>query len=629
VKENTPAFSQRPSVEAGAEIDLQGLIGYVLDKIWLVGAVTLAVLILGSVIVATLPNQYLAKTLLLLETPSKEAYLGAEEYKDLVLLPTPPQIQIFYNTQIELMRGSATTRRVIDRLQEDLEKEENKSSFSRFFKTLSRNLPIGGLYDTASNGERTELLSRLGKDLKIQRIYQTSLVEITLKLANPVLAAKITNTVAEVYIEQYQSELLSMTRKLAELILKEGNGIDANSGPPYQLLQRMFGADQKSVIGRLRLRREEFQGRLDNLSLYYKEGHPEIVTIAQRLQELDEEINQEIENAIERWKGSSLGAEYLVGKARIAEYAQVPKMPVGPKRIQAFAACFFLAIGSGFGVVIFLYQWDPRIKTEEELIRATALTCLGVFPKVDSRVSLDRFSQMSPELKDLFAYLRTAILFSMPEEKSQAILLTSALRGEGRTTMAANLASSLALDGLETVLVDGDTREPRIHEIFSLHKTPGLTNFLNGEVALEAILHRSNVQNLTVIPVGDPVPNPSELLSSTKMTDLIKELRRRFKKVIVDSPPVMNMADGMILSSLVDGVVLVVSAQKSNKQMLKKIKDHFQQMHDRMIGAVLNRFDVSRYGTPLEEILFKFTAKTKKRSAKLVPTAGPGGAGPK
>jgi capsular exopolysaccharide synthesis family protein len=455
------------------------------------------------------------------------------------------------------------------------------------------------------------------KQINVRRITYSQLIEISTTSNDPVLAAKLTNTLGEIYAGEYKERILSMTKELARMIQSEKQSGEANE-QAYEALENILGVNKASKIGRLKASRDDTQKLLDELSVNYKEGHPQINALNNKIHELDAEMNQEINNALQNWENSlALHGKHLLSTVTIAEYAEVPKKPIGPKRFRGILFFSFLGLASGCGFVFILYQLDPRIRSEEDLIKETGLTSLGVVPRVASDIPLDDFSRLPQELKDIFAYIRTTVLFSMPEGKSKVILLTSVLRSEGRTTIATNLACSFANDGLKTVLIDADTREARAHSVFNLRKTPGLTNFLKGEINTDAILLNSGIQNLTVVPAGDPVSNPSELLSQVKMAELMKSLKEKFDKVIIDTPPVLNIADEFVLASLADGVVLVIDSEKSDERVLRRVVNEFRQMNETLLGGIINQYDISKHRNYLD-VYFKFEKDFSQISGRVV-----------
>jgi capsular exopolysaccharide synthesis family protein len=192
-------------------------------------------------------------------------------------------------------------------------------------------------------------------------------------------------------------------------------------------------------------------------------------------------------------------------------------------------------------------------------------------------------------MAEAYRHLRTSLLFSSAGKPPQTILVTSSQPSEGKTTTAINTAITLAQAGAEVVIIDCDLRRPRIHNYFNIENTQGLTNYLSGERNTDNILRTySELPGLKVITSGPIPPNPAELLSSNEMRNLIQYLRGRFKHVIIDSPPAISFTDAAILSTIVDGVVLVAMSGKSSVHLMRRFKQRLGNIGARIYGVVLN-----------------------------------------
>jgi capsular exopolysaccharide synthesis family protein len=185
--------------------------------------------------------------------------------------------------------------------------------------------------------------------------------------------------------------------------------------------------------------------------------------------------------------------------------------------------------------------------------------------------------------------LRTSLLFSSAGKPPQTILVTSSQPAEGKTTTAINTAITLAQGGADVVIIDCDLRRPRLHSHFGLENGNGLTNYLSGEKNTDNLLKPyMNLPKLKVITSGPIPPNPAELLSSAEMKNLLQFLKGNYKHVIIDSPPAISFTDAAILSTLVDGVILVAMAGKSSIHLIRRFKQRLATIGARIYGVVLN-----------------------------------------
>jgi len=192
-------------------------------------------------------------------------------------------------------------------------------------------------------------------------------------------------------------------------------------------------------------------------------------------------------------------------------------------------------------------------------------------------------------VSEQFRTIRTNINFSMPDKDLKTILFTSASPGDGKSTIAANLAVVFAQEGKNVLLIDADMRKPTVHYTFHMTNTLGLSSLLTRQATLAEVVKLSEV-GLDVITCGPIPPNPTELLASRMMDTVLEELKMQYDMIIFDAPPVLSVTDGQILSNKCDGTVLVMSAGKTEKDSVVKAKEALVSSKATMLGVVLNNF---------------------------------------
>jgi capsular exopolysaccharide synthesis family protein len=191
-------------------------------------------------------------------------------------------------------------------------------------------------------------------------------------------------------------------------------------------------------------------------------------------------------------------------------------------------------------------------------------------------------------ISECYRTIRTSLLLSQSEKPPQLILLTSPSPGEGKTVTSLNLAIALAQDGHTVLLVDGDMRKGLCHSRLGLRNNRGLSNVLTGGLSLEEGIQQTPISGLSLLSRGVLPPNPSELLGSRKMKEVLKELRQTFDFILIDSPPVMAISDAAILSVVVDGVLLVLHGQKTSTAYAQKAVERLDMVRARLLGVILN-----------------------------------------
>ena len=214
--------------------------------------------------------------------------------------------------------------------------------------------------------------------------------------------------------------------------------------------------------------------------------------------------------------------------------------------------------------------------------------------------TIELITQKNPKspYSEAFRTLRTNIQFSSIDKEIRVILFTSATPKEGKTTVAANLATSIAMGEKSVLMIDCDLRRPRLHKVFQIPNVEGLTNILMGEKRLGEVEYRGSGESssLSIVTSGPLPPNPSELLSSIKMKNFLEDVRASFDMVILDSPPVGLVTDSAILSTIADGTILVIEAGKTEIEAAQRAKELLDKVNANIIGAVINKIPIDKRG---------------------------------
>jgi capsular exopolysaccharide synthesis family protein len=292
---------------------------------------------------------------------------------------------------------------------------------------------------------------------------------------------------------------------------------------------------------------------------------------------------------------------------RVTDYGKMPREPIGPPRLRNIAIAFLLSLLAGIGLAFLLDYLDDTLKTVEDVDRYIHLPALALIPATrnSDRIRLKgRGTHDGPESNALaliddvrspvaesYRHLRTSLLLSSAGQPPKSILVTSSQPSEGKTTTAVNTAVMLAQTGAEVVIIDCDLRRPRLHSHFGISNARGVTNYLSGESNIDDLLQPyEKLPNLKLLPSGPVPPNPAELLGSDEMRKLLAHLgeRGRFAHIVIDSPPAISFTDASILSTLVDGVMLVVHGGRSSRAVVRRAKQQLMDVGAHIFGIVLN-----------------------------------------
>ncbi|MBU3935910.1 MAG: polysaccharide biosynthesis tyrosine autokinase [Proteobacteria bacterium] len=274
----------------------------------------------------------------------------------------------------------------------------------------------------------------------------------------------------------------------------------------------------------------------------------------------------------------------------VVKKAQIPENPATPNKKRNILLGLVLGLFGGIGCAFFIEYLDNTVKSSEEVERRFKVPVLGVVGQVDDKnKSIETIIIEDPRSPTAECYksIRSSLMLSSPEHPPKTLLITSVEPQEGKTSTSLNIARTLAQTGSKVLLLDCDMRKPRLHTILRISNRVGLSSFLSGNTDKE-IVAKLEENNLTVIPSGPIPPNPSELLGSERMANLLQGLAKKFDYIILDTPPIMSVTDSQVLSHLVAGVVMVTRAGKTNYEMLGKGLKMLQSIHAPLLGIVIN-----------------------------------------
>ena len=338
------------------------------------------------------------------------------------------------------------------------------------------------------------------------------------------------------------------------------------------------------------------------------------------------DTNKQIyESLLQRLKEAGVSAGLKASNIRIVDAAAPPAKPYRPNILLNLSVALFLGLSGGIGLAFLQERLDNTVKTSDDVERFLRIPALAMIPGQDPlklqhparhvrllpahaangdgakppianhgsagewlRIDHKQNSTQDWALAEAFRNLRTSVLFSIADRQPRSLAILSADPGEGKTTICANLAISLSQLGKRVLLIDGDMRRPSLHKLFGLEDSMGLAGYLTAQESWHNVVHATELPGLDCIACGVVPPNPSELLSSERMGTLVRESISDYNFVLVDSPPLLSVADGRILATLMDGALLVIRSSKTTRNAAQQAQSQLRDVGARVIGVVLN-----------------------------------------
>jgi capsular exopolysaccharide synthesis family protein len=330
----------------------------------------------------------------------------------------------------------------------------------------------------------------------------------------------------------------------------------------------------------------------------------------------ESDTNQQLyDNLLQRLKDATVSAGLRATNIHVIDPAKPPRSPVRPQKLLNILVGLMVGLVVSLALAFVREAVDTSIRSVDEAERLANAPALAVVPlarnahrrptsplsgnngKASATQGLAVLSHPSSPVAESFRTLLTSVVLSTAPRPPQVLLMTSSTAGEGKTVTSLNLAIALAQRGEPTLLIDADLRHPSIGKSLNLVNGTGLATFLTGAHGIEAALRDfPPVPTLWALPAGPTPPNPAQLLASAAMESMLRELRQRFKFVVIDSPPVLPVTDAMILSTLVDGVVFVVESGATVRGAVTRARKILQNVGANVLGVVLNKVDARHNG---------------------------------
>lgn len=425
------------------------------------------------------------------------------------------------------------------------------------------------------------------KTIKAEAVPDTRLLILKVNNRDPHLAAKIANRIAELYVRR---NLYYITK-----------------GELTNLLKNEY---------------LKMETRLSEESKIYKLKHPRIVRLKKEMADVAKKIEQ-----TQKWafnldaSAPEIGDDYVrllegfkANNVSVQDPAEVPLVPVKPKKILNLILAVFVGFFGSIGFVFFAEYLDDTIRDAKDVAAVVDWPFLGnIFKIGEDKEHADMKKELLVHLKpkdiaaEAYRAIRTAVAFSSTEEHpTKTIVITSPGPEEGKTITLCNLGIAMAQNNKKVLLIDSDMRKPRLHYLFNVKNDKGLSSVLSGQSELKDVIQKSEIENISLVTSGPYAPNPSELLSSSKIEEIIKTARNEFDFILFDTPPIIIVTDAAILSRAVDGIIIVLESEGTSKKILPQVDRIIKDTRMRLLGVIINKisahsgsyYNYSYYSTP-------------------------------
>lgn len=678
---------------------------------------TFLIVVFVIVLVGTISTTpiYMATTKIVIERIEPTVLVGSYGY-----MHHDPE---FYETQYQLIKSVAVSRKVVDmlNLEKDYEKYIKDKSwglpsigdvFSFFSELLSSIFGTKKITEEETDSSMADMLAKtVSGGIVVKPVKNSKMAEISYLSPTPELARLIANTVAQAYIETILDLNMSSVRHGIDWMTKKAQEEKVKIEASEQMLQQFVKShnfvtienklaivpqqisELNSMLTKAELKKREMENlynkvkdiaekggeaetvtviateptlqslrqqiikseqNIKELSQKYGNKHPSMLkaveelnllkskrdleikrivesirheyelakdneaTMKKRLAEMKREaiglnekmmeyniINREVESnkqiyeaLLKKIKEQGVIEQSRTVNVMIVEKAETPKAPFKPRKALNLFLGLIVGLFGGIAVAFFIEYLDNTVKSPEDTEAKLGLPVIGVIPFITSAVKpieTHVLDEPSSAFAESYKAIRTAIMLSSAEKPPRRILITSSGPGEGKTVTSINLSIAIAQSGYKVLLIDSDLRKPRIHKVFDLDNSKGLSTYLAGASDAD-ILRDGPIAELGIITSGPIPPNPSELLSSKRMAEILDLYGGMYDFIICDSPPVLTVTDSLILSKLLDGVILVTRADVTTYENAKKCLKSLLTVNAPVLGININALDYKKGG---------------------------------
>src|SRR6266850_2443883 len=523
-------------------------------------------------------------------------------------------------TKTNTIAGSYLQKRIAELQSQIRNGEEQLVNYAQSHEILSLD---------ATQNTVVERLIGLNRQL-LEAENDRSLAEASYRASLAPGAAEAAAEVGDKPLSDFKAHLAELSQKRAQLLLTDTNESPEVKDVNEQIalltkqVEEMRASAKTIVTTNLQTNYRKSLEREKTLRESFNKQRSETVTQNQaaiNYNILKQEIETNkglLDGLMQRSKENDVSMAGTPNNIHVVDYASQPKGPIGPRRMQGVTMALVLSLFFGVVLSLFLEYLDDTVKSSGDVERSLRLPALAVIP-IAGRTARQRFlptprmflksngngsngrelliNADGPSVQaEAYRHLRTSVLLATAGRAPRTLLVTSSVPEEGKTTTVVNIATVLAQTGAKVLVIDADMRRPRLHQVFGMENDDGLSTALSSEMTHDEIfsmVKQYRDTNVYLLSSGAIPPNPAELLGSEQISNLLEAATSTFRYVIIDSPPIASFTDGVLISSIVDGVLLVVQGGKTSRQVVRRTRQMLQEIGAKIIGVVLNKIDVS------------------------------------
>lgn len=539
------------------ELDFSYYINVIFKRFWLIVAMV-AVGLVAAILVNIFMRPAYKATVLMMINQEDAGKIDATPYSSFT------SEEDYYRTQYQLLAS--------------------RSLLEKVYKNMDLNQ-----YEQFANPRG---LNKLQGALNIDPVTRSRLVNVSITAYDPKLAAEIANTLTNTFVADNVSNRVFMGQDvIAALESTE------RSPEEQELLNSMPQVVNSDFIKTLKQQAAQLSAQRAKLAAKYTAQHPELISVQNQLNAVNEQINTETRRLVQSIK-IELSGQFSGNNIRIVDPAVTPDKPVRPRKLINLAIGLLAGGILGLGLVFVLEFLDQSVKSSEDLEEKLHLPFLGFVPYEKTKKKESEYATMLKTGNFLLAEnvrnIRTMLDFALSDNHNAPFLITSSLQGEGKSNLSSNLLVAMAQAGKKVLLVDGDLRRARVHRVFKLSTEKGLSNIWDADP--KKADYAANVQsvkdvpNLFVMTSGQRPPNPAELLNTPKLADFLQWAQKNFDQVVIDCPAILPVSDTLLWGKYVPRAVFVIKYGQTNAKLAQVALDKLQKAGIKILGAVIGHY---------------------------------------